>query len=66
MSKAEQDKKISKDISDVAEAKAPEDLTDEDLEKVAGGVAAGVFPQVEVGIGRRKVLDGKTDRRSVS
>lgn len=37
MSKEEQDKKMSEAISNAAEAKLPENLSDEDLDKVAGG-----------------------------
>ncbi len=39
MQEEEQDKKVSKVISDAAEAKPAGNLSDEDLDKVAGGAA---------------------------
>jgi len=59
-SQSEQNKKANQVSND-----APlNDLSDEDLAKVTGGVSADVFTEAEAA--RKKVLDGKTDRRNVT
>ncbi len=63
---AEQEKKASQVISDAAAkedgaAKSTVELSEQDLEKVAGGASVG--PPVLDAAWRKKVLDGRTDRR---